>query len=271
MAPDAENFRGIHAVKVLKEASKLDLNTLIAAAYDSYLPGFEDLIPALSAAYKNVSNNAANYNKAVPDAIKLLDAWDKRYSATSIPTTLAILWGEKLHSFARTKAAAGQEFDNQSLNEFAIANTTHQEKIILLSKLLDELTRDFDTWKVAWGDINRYQRLNGNIQANFDDDKPSIPVPFASASWGSLASYGVRGSQNTKKRYGSYGNSFVAVVEFGKRVKARSITVGGASGDPKSEHFTDQAKMYAEGKFKEVLFYLEDVRKNAERTYKPGE
>ena len=75
----------------------------------------------------------------------------------------------------------------------------------------------------------------------------------------------------TKKRYGYNGNSFVCAVEFGLKVKAKSLLAGGNSGDPKSKHFTDQAKMYQKGQFKEVLFYKEDVEKMAERTYHPGE
>lgn len=271
MAPDAENYRGIHAVQVLSAASKLDLDKLITVAYDSYLPGFEEIIPALLDAYKNTQNISKKYNKNVPEAIQLLSTWDKRFSLTSVPTTLAVLWGEKLQRFAQTRAPDSLTFDNISINTFAIKNTSSEEKIMLFSKVLDELTQDFDTWKLPWGDINRFQRLNGAVKQVFDDDAPSIPVGFASANWGSLASFGIRGTQNTKKRYGSYGNSFVAVVEFGKRLRARSILAGGESSDPNSKHFADQAQMYAAGKFKEVLFYPEDVKKHAERTYHPGE
>jgi len=270
MAPDKENFRGIHAVQVLSRENKFDLDRLIAAAYDSYLPAFDDLMPALVQAYQYVNVADTSYHVSVPEAIVLLSKWDRRFSASSVPTTLAIYWAEKLYQLARSRAAAGQEFDQQSLNTFAIDITTVQEKIALLSEILTELTRDFGTWKTPWGNVNRFQRLNGAIQPVFDDAAPSLPIAFPSAAWGSLASFGARAYPNTKKRYGTYGNSFVAVVEFGKRVKARSITVGGASGDPTSKHFTDQASRYAEVRFKEVLFYPEDVKKNAERTYQPG-
>lgn len=271
MAPDAENYRAIHAVQVLSRESKFDLDKLIAAAYDSYLPGFEEIIPSLLESYKMTAGPSDTYNDAVPEALYLLGNWDKRFGASSIPTTLAVLWGEKLQAFARTRAPANQAFDNISINRFSIESTTPEEKVTLFSELIEELNRDFGTWKLAWGDINRFQRLNGDVRQTFNDDAPSIPVGFASATWGSLASFGIRGSQNTKKRYGSYGNSFVAVVEFGKRLKARSILAGGESSDPNSKHFTDQASRYAEGKFKDVLFYPEDVKKHAERTYKPGE
>ncbi|MFT6992111.1 MAG: acyl-homoserine lactone acylase PvdQ, partial [Paraglaciecola sp.] len=41
MAPDPENFRGIHAVQVLTGQSDFTLDKLIEVAYDPYLPGFK--------------------------------------------------------------------------------------------------------------------------------------------------------------------------------------------------------------------------------------
>ncbi len=132
------------------------------------------------------------------------------------------------------------------------------------------MQRDFGKWKIGWGDVNRFQRLEGRIDAGFDDAQPSIAVPFTSSFWGSLAAYGGRKYPNTKKMYGNVGNSFVAVVEFGKKIKAKSVMTGGASGDPSSPHFKDQGQKYCEGKFKDVLFYKEDVMKYVEKSYHPG-
>jgi acyl-homoserine lactone acylase PvdQ len=149
--------------------------------------------------------------------------------------------------------------------------TPYEERLQLFSEAINKLTEDFGTWKMPWGEANRFQRLTGDIQQQFDDNKSSIPVGFASGNWGALASYGSRGNQNTRRLYGTYGNSFVAVVEFGSRVKAKSILAGGQSSDPQSPHFTDQAQRYADVQFKDVAFYREDVEARAVKTYKPGE
>ena len=133
-----------------------------------------------------------------------------------------------------------------------------------------KLAADFGTWKTPWGQINRFQRNGGAIVQQFDDSKPSIPVGFSSATWGSLASFGARTYTGTKKMYGTSGNSFVAVVEFGDRVKARAVSAGGESGDPASPHFNDQATRYATGDLREVYFYPEQLKGHTERTYKPG-
>jgi acyl-homoserine lactone acylase PvdQ len=139
-----------------------------------------------------------------------------------------------------------------------------------LASASDRLTADFGTWKMPWGEVNRFQRLTDDIVPNFDDTKPSIPVEFTSALWGSLASFGARPYPGTKRWYGNSGNSFVAVVEFGKTVRAKAVTAGGESGNPASPHFDDEAKRYSTGDLREVYFYRARLHGHTERTYHPG-
>ncbi|HEV8511805.1 MAG TPA: penicillin acylase family protein, partial [Cyclobacteriaceae bacterium] len=267
MAPDAENARGLHAVRVLKNQKDFTLDKLIAVSRDSYLPGFEKLLPSFITAYEQISstNDSLQYLK---EPIQLLKNWDLRWSETSVPTTLAIYWAQKLRQNVSSQIPSG--LDQLSVIKFLQEKTSSNEKVKALKETVADLQRDFGNWKIGWGEVNRFQRLTAKIDASFDDSQPSIPVPFTSSFWGSLASYGSRKYPNTKKMYGSVGNSFIAVVEFGKTVKARSIMTGGASGDSSSPHFKDQASMYCEGNFKDVLFYKEDLLIHVERSYQPG-
>ncbi len=146
-----------------------------------------------------------------------------------------------------------------------------EERLAVFRAVIEQLEADFGTWDIPWGEVNRYQRLNGEIRQPFDDSQPSIPIGLASGRWGALAAYGARYNNNTKRLYGTRGNSFVAVVEFGEKVQAKSLLAGGQSGNPDSPHFDDQAQMYADAVFKDVPFYEEDVKARAEETYRPGE
>ena len=271
MAPDAENYRGLNAVRVLSGKSKFTLDTLIAAANDSHLTAFDDLLPPLLAAYQPTSSEKAAA-PAVAEAIELLRTWNRGYAKNSVAQTVAIYWAERLLAKARARVPAAQpQLDYISFIHFALSNIPAPEKITTLAETLDDLTRDFGTWKMPWGDVNRYQRLTGNIEEKYDDQQPSTPVAFTSAAWGSLASFGAQTYSGTKKRYGNVGNSFVAVVEFGPRISARSVVTGGQSSRPGTSHFTDQAGLYCNGQFKEVRFYPEDVKTHAEKTYYPGQ
>ncbi|MEQ8302021.1 MAG: acylase [Cyclobacteriaceae bacterium] len=265
MAPDEENFRGIHAVRVLKDSSSFTLSSLRDAAYDPYLPGFEKLIPSLIKSYEK----SASADSKLSEPYKVMKDWDLRYAESSIATSLAMYYGIELRKAAIDNMPP--RYDPIAMVDHMINSTSDKQKLEAFQRAIDTLENDFGTWKTPWGEINRFQRLTSNIVETFDDTKPSIPVGFASSLWGSLASYGARSYPNTKKWYGTGGNSFVALVEFGKPLKAKSILSGGQSSDPNSPHFDDQAEMYSKGEFKDVLFYREDVEKNAERTYRPGE
>ena len=269
MAPDAENSRGIHAIRVLKDASAITLDKLISISRDSYLPGFENLLPSLLRAYdsRQIVQDSLTIRLSAP--IALLRSWDLRYSISSVPTTVAIFWAQRLRQDVAKRISAGS--DQLTVLEFLDTQTSEQEKLTALSSALRELQRDFGNWNQPWGEINRFQRLTGKVESTFDDQKQSLSVPSTSSFWGSLAAYGSRKFPGTRKMYGYVGNSFVAVVEFGKKVKAKSVVTGGSSSDPASVHFSDQSMLYCEGKFKDVWFYPEDFMNHAERTYYPGQ
>ena len=275
MAPDTENYRGLNAVRVLSRKKSFTLDTLIAAANDPHLTAFDELLPPLLRAYDAQTASAASAaDQPTPDvaeALALLRAWNHNYSQTSVAQTVAIYWAEKLQALARPRVPAEQQLDYLSFTAFTLSHTTDREKLTTLSETLADLSRDFGTWHTAWGEVNRYQRLTGQVQETYDDQQPSLPVAFTSAAWGSLAAFSAKTYPGTKRRYGSIGNSFVAVVEFGPRVTARSVVTGGQSSQPGTPHFTDQADLYTTGRFKTVRFYPEDVKAHAEKTYYPGQ
>jgi acyl-homoserine-lactone acylase len=260
-----ENPRGIHAIRVLENKKDFTLDGLLAAAYDSYLPAFQDQIPALVKAW-DATAPANPLKSKLAEQIAVLKAWDLRWSATSVPTSLAVYWGEE----AARRVADNARQAGVSAENFIVTKAVPQQLLEALAAASDKLTADFGTWKTPWGDINRYQRLTGDIVQPFNDAGPSIPVAFTSARWGSLASFGARTYKGTKKMYGTSGNSFVAAVEFGDRVRAKAVSAGGESGDPSSPHFGDQATRYATGDLRDVYFYKADVDGHVERQYHPG-
>ncbi len=259
-----ETPRGVHAIRVLAGKTDFTPQTVIDAAYDPHLTGFARLIPTLLRAYDAASDAD---RVALADRIALLRGWDLKWSAESTPTSLAVFWGEALFDkvVARARAAGVTPF------EWMATQATDAERIEALKAASERLTADFGSWKTPWGQINRFQRLTGDIVQPFDDAAPSIPVAFTSAQWGSLASFAARRWPGTKKYYGTSGNSFVAVVEFGPRVKARAITAGGESGHAGTAHFNDQATRYSTGNLRTVYFYPDDLKDHIERAYRPGQ
>jgi acyl-homoserine-lactone acylase len=259
-----ENPRGVHATLLLKDKKDFTPESLNQAAYDSYLPAFARLIPDLVAAYDSLPKEAPLKAK-LADPIVALRGWNDRWSLHSVPTALAALWGDTLWEQMKAQADDG----HISVYDSMIERATAEQKLDALSNVYDRLTLDFGTWRTPWGTVNRYQRLNGDIVQKFNDAEPSLPVGFTSARWGSLASFGARRYPTTNKYYGTSGNSFVAIVEFGDKVIARAISNGGESSHPQSPHFADQAARATDGSLRPIYFYPADLIGHTEREYQP--
>ena len=257
-----ENARGWHATELLTAKRGLTLDALVSqVAFDSHLPAFERLIPLL------VKDEETSPDPKLKAQVTLLKDWDRRWSDHSLATSLAVFWGEALWD----KCAAAARGAHVQVLDYMIASSTAAQRLAALGEASDRLTKDFGDWHVAWGDINRFQRNTGEIVQSFDDTKPSIPVPFTSSQWGSLASFGAKRYPGTRRYYGTSGNSFVAAVEFGPRVHAVAVTAGGESGDPASPHFFDQTVRYARGLLRPVYFWPDELVGHTVRVYRPGE
>lgn len=262
MAPDAQNFRALHAIPLLEQASQLTLDSLIELAYDPYLPGFEQLIPGLVSAW---DADAANW-PSLEAPMEVLRQWDRRVSADSVAMSLAHFYGMDTAQKIPTPPGLAQMDQINWLG----TDSDPSERLRVFSDTIARLDSAFGSWNTPWGEINRYQRLTGAIDHVYDDNAPSLPVGMASSRWGALASFGARAFPGTDRIYGNSGNSFVAVVEFGERVKAKSLLAGGQNSNPDSPHFADQAQRYVDRQFKNVAFYREEVESRATRTYSPG-
>ncbi len=263
MAPDDENFRGIHAVRVLTGIEDLTLEGLMELAHDPYLPGFEKLIPGLAESFQQFDMIDAE----LAQAMEVLQSWDMRVSGDSVAMTLA-------HFYARMYLEQNTAPEGMSFMEkvnFYGTESPPDEQVSIFADTVAMLEADFGTWNIPWSEVNRFQRLSGDIDLQFDDSQPSTPVDLGNSDWGALADFGSRRQEGTKKLYGVNGNSFAAVVEFGDRVRARTVLVGGQSNDPSSPHFTDQVELYTSHEWKEVAFYREDVEARATERYRPGE
>lgn len=244
-----ETARGPHAERVLAGQGRFTLESLVSAAYDPWLPAFDRMIPGLVAAHGRRPDAARD------GPVALLRDWDRRWSLDSTATSLAVFWGEALW------AAGAEQARAEGLNQWDWLTTrpSDAQRLAALDAAVARLRADFGSWRVAWGEINRFQRLSGAIDLAYDDRQPSTPVPFTASTWGSLAAFGARPHPGVKRFYGERGNSFVAAVEFGPRVRAVAISAGGESGDPASPHFTDQVARYAAGALRPVHFHPDEL------------
>ncbi len=266
MDTDGENFRGLHAQRMLAGSRGWTLERLQTAAFDSDQPGFAVLIPSLLQAYDALPTSDPR-RAELAGPIAVLRGWNYRWGSESVPQTLAMVWAESLR---KALNAPKSEPGNKVMMRLA-RDSSQELKLRLLEQAISYLKRDFSRWQVPWGELNRFQRISPAIHPTYSDEAPSTPVPFAEGRYGSLASIRSEPRAGTKRWYGDYGNSFVAVVEFGKRVRAHAVTAGGESGHPQSPHFRDEIQRYASGDLREVYFYPDQLEGHIERVYRPGQ
>jgi acyl-homoserine-lactone acylase len=259
------NPRGDHAITLLDAARALTPEGLRRIAFDSWMPFFPRIVPSLAEAWAALPRTDP-LRARLEGPVGLLRSWDARWSASSEPTTLAAFWADELWTLAgRRRPPHGNMWE-------AIMALSAGDKLDALDRAVARLEREWGGWRVPWGEVNRFQRLDDAItNQSFHDDGPSIPVPFGYARWGSLASFASRAYPGTRRWYGTSGNSFVAIVEFGPRIRAWAVTAGGESGHPGDPHFNDEAERYASGNLRPVYFYDADLAGHTERSYHPGQ
>ncbi len=263
MAPDGENGRGITAVKLLSKVQKLNIDELIQLGYNKYLSAFDILLPSFLEYAKTITLN--------PNQLKAIDylaKWDKNAAINSVATSIAIEWATQWA--AQIPPATTEEEGTQIIKKYhrMVNELSNEKKLALLGASLHQLEKLYGTWETPWGAINRYQRVDP--EDTFNDQVASMAVAQASSKWGQLPAFESKRMGKTSKRYGFSGNSFVAVVSFGKKLEAKTIITGGQSRFSNNAHFTDQAEKYIQGDFKSIHFYKEDVLKHALKSYNPG-
>jgi acyl-homoserine-lactone acylase len=262
------NPRTDHMLRLLEGTGRFGAQGLSQAAFDRDNPGFDRLLPGLIAAYDALPRRDAR-RAALAEPIALLRGWDRKWSADSEALTLAVHWAEAMWDEA---LGAERPPNDEEVGYGRMIAFSGDRKLAALDRAVAKIKGLYGRWRVPWGDINRFQRNDGAIVQTFDDNKPSLAVPFPSARWGSLASFGASTCPGTIRRYGTNGNSFIAVVEFTPSgPHAFAVTAGGVNGDPASPHFLDQAQDYAAGRLNPVPFSDAEVAQAAVETYHPGD
>jgi penicillin amidase len=274
MSYDPTTYRSLEALRLLEQPGKISFAGLRDIAYSTHSVMMASWVPQLVKAFEKVAATSPSLQASLGAAIDTLRQWNHYTSTGSTATTLAVFWTQALNVRISRKFPSTVPFYHPSIapylhsTQFPFADTT---AVNALQEAVAEINKRFGTTFIPWGEVCRLQRIHtsGTLE-KFDGSKPSLPIAYIEGRLGALPAFGHRGTDG-KRLYGTSGNSYVAIVELGKKVKAKSVVTFGQSADPSSLHFFDQAALFAEGRMKEAWFYKDDVLKHAQRTYHPGE
>lgn len=254
MVRENDNGRARISRRILEREAKFSFDDWTRAGLDTSVIESERNIPELAAEVEKLKEKDATRAAKLAGPIDLLKSWNHVSTIDSKPMTLFTLWFER---WGRLRAAGTKD-------DWLRARA--------LEDVIGSLERDFGSWQVGWGDVNRLQRIqSGGELEPFSDSKTSLPIAGGPGWVGIVNNFYTRPEKDQKRRYGVAGTSFVSVVEFGPKVRARSLLVFGQNGDPASPHHFDQAELYSKREFKTAWYALSDVKAHAKRTYHPGE
>ncbi|MEO5564308.1 MAG: penicillin acylase family protein, partial [Chitinophagaceae bacterium] len=268
MAYDDQTLRAQEMLLQLSLKEKFNSTDIAEAITSKNIPIMRNWLSQIIDDYKKTAEQHPEIKTLLGSVIDTLFNWNYRYDLKSTATTLAFAWHTEYLSWLRSlrlSRGAQSEYHNNPTLPTPPGLSTQ-----FLVTAVEDLTHLYGTPFVGWQEVCRLQRVNTSGQEKFDDAKFSIPVNAAPSIMGSLFAYNLRFAEGGKRGYGVSGNTYVAIVSFGKKMTAKSIVTFGQNSDPLSKHFFDQAPLYANAGFKEAWYYKKDVMMHAEEIYTPG-
>jgi acyl-homoserine-lactone acylase len=265
-----DNRRAKVSRHLLRQAHDVTFEDWRKLAFDTTMYWPLEELPRYERKFQKLKETDPTLAARVEPYFKHLLNWDCRCGVESTQATLCVFWYEQLYGLLLSSTL-------ETLRPDMLSDVSAQFRALVTAAT--KLQSLYGSWKVPYGDVNRLQR-HANIadffeKIPFNDRQPSLPLAGVQGPIGAVFTVYYTPPlpvvRPMVKRYAVVGSSYMASIEFGDRIKTASLLQYGASGDPKSPHFFDQAKLLSERRLKEAWFYWDDVLAHAKQSYHPGE
>ncbi len=234
-------LRPQRAVNLIKDNPSISFEQLINYKHNTGMEAADRFLDDLLEAVDAYSDTTAL------KAAAILKAWDKTTDANSHGAVLFASWWDKVRSnmFAIPWNAKEPVTTPDGLKD-------KKQAVELLVKSFGEVQKKYGSSDVTWGDVHRF-RLNGI----------DFPANGGAGDYGIFRTVYFADDKDNKK-YAVAGETFIAITEFGDKVKAMLSLGYGNATQPGSKHIGDQLQMMSEKKLRPALLEKADIQKNLE-------
>ncbi|MFN8239290.1 MAG: acylase [Bacteroidales bacterium] len=239
-APSGMSLRSQRAVNLILEHDKISFKQLKEIKHNTGMESADRFLPDLLKAA------SISHDPEVVEAVSILKKWDRKTEAESRGAVLFSEWWNRVdRSLFLKQWDPAQPVSTPS----GIAD---EIKAVKLLKDAYEYTKSsYGSPDVAWGDIHRFRI-----------EKTDIP-----ANGGPGDQYGIFRTMNYIKDGDGklrviHGDTFYAIVEFGKEFRAEVIMSYGNSSQPGTRHRTDQIMMFSSRETRPALVDKKSISEN---------
>ncbi len=242
MAPRYMGFRPQRSARMLIEDESISFEELVDYKLSTRLE-FADRI--LDDLFKAVDASGSDKAK---QAMAVLQAWDRESDADSKGTLLFFNWARKFGVFNNSNYSRIWDFNNPNTTPDGLADP--KRAVDLLEQAANEMESKFGRLDIPWGDYYRINYNGKNLPANGMDGRLGV----FRVAW--------PGGSDENNMYVGGGDSWVGVIEFGKKVNAKVLLSYGNSTEKDSPHNGDQLELFSRKELRNAWFYGEDVEAN---------
>jgi acyl-homoserine-lactone acylase len=251
IAPNNMSFRAQRAARLMHEEDSISFDRLVALKHDNKaelaLRLHDDLLTL----------KGQTSDSLVLVAIDVMTKWDGSYDANSL----------------------GAMFFMEFTNTWASEKQTSPHHI---SNLLKEPWRFNDPINTPDGFVNSDEVIDiiRNAAEKHLTKYPALEIPYGDyfkLKMGDLEYPGTGGPQhlgvfrilyttpNEEGEFiGTFGDTFVLVIEMGEEIIAKGLLTYGNSSNPESKHYGDQLEMFSKNKLRNIWFKRTDQETNLE-------
>lgn len=245
MAPRNMAFRPQRAARMMMEDSSITYDQLVDYKLSTRSEFADRIMDDLFAAIDKSNAAKAKEAKAV------LEKWDREADSDSKGTVLFYSWARKYRISPQENYTTPWDINRPMETPDGLADP--KRAVDLLVEAANEVEKTFGSLDVAWGDYYRIAYAGKDLPANGIDGAMGV----FRVAWS--------GGEDEQHSYVGGGDSWVGVIEFGEKPKAKVLLSYGNSTQKDSPHFGDQLELFSKKELRDAWFTDEEVKAHTEK------